>query len=52
MANALREAMDRGLIYWEPVTTRGHLAKAAMLARYTRLLDDATLLARNGGEHV
>lgn len=30
---ALRDAADNGLIYWEPITTRGHVQKAKMLER-------------------
>ncbi len=29
----LREARDKGLIYWEPNTERGYIAKAQMIAR-------------------
>lgn len=40
---ALRDAADNGLIYWEPQTDRGHVAKAQMLARIR------SLLAKHGG---
>jgi len=35
---ALRDARHNGLIYWEPNTTRGHVAKAEMLARIDTML--------------
>jgi sialic acid synthase SpsE len=38
---ALRDARENGLIYWEPNTTRGATAKAAMLARIDRVLNEA-----------
>lgn len=37
----LREARDRGLIYWEPTTTRGAVAKSDMLARIDEMLERA-----------
>jgi hypothetical protein len=34
----LRETLDKGLIYWEPQTARGAVAKADMKARIAALL--------------
>lgn len=36
----LHEVMEKGLIYWEPNTSRGHVSKAEMLARIRKLLED------------
>ncbi len=33
MSLLLREVLDKGLIYWEPITERGHIAKADMIKR-------------------
>lgn len=38
LTEALRDARDNGLIYWEPNTERGAVAKANMLAKIDRLL--------------
>ena len=38
---ALRDARDNGLIYWEPNTERGHATKARMLARIDAALAKA-----------
>lgn len=38
----LKDARDNGLIYWEPNTERGHVAKALMLARIDAALAKAT----------
>lgn len=38
LQEALIDAQDRGLIYWEPNTERGHVEKSLMLARIDRLL--------------
>lgn len=37
----LEEAREKGLIYWEPRTQRGHERKADMLARIDAFLDRA-----------
>lgn len=42
LEEALRDALNNGLIYWEPNTPRGHVAKAQMLKRIEDLL---------GGDH-
>jgi hypothetical protein len=39
LTEMLREVRAKGLIYWEPNTERGHLAKASMLARISALVD-------------
>lgn len=36
----LIEARDKGLIYWEPNTSRGHISKAEMLAKIQHVLQD------------
>lgn len=41
----LREVADKGLIYWEPNTERGHIAKADMLARIEAALAPSTSTA-------
>ena len=38
LEGALRDARANGLIYWEPRTERGHIAKARMLAEIDRVL--------------
>jgi hypothetical protein len=40
--STLRDARDNGLIYWEPNTVRGAVAKSAMLARIDRILTPTT----------
>lgn len=37
----LRDVVDHGLIYWEPTTSRGYIAKALMLARAERALAES-----------
>lgn len=39
---ALEEARHKGLIYWEPNTERGHVAKALMLARIDALIGETS----------
>lgn len=46
LATLLREARDSGLIYWEPNTARGHVAKADLLARIDAAI--AAPAAENG----
>lgn len=41
LLNLLIEARDKGLIYWEPNTSRGHERKADMLARMDRAIAKA-----------
>jgi hypothetical protein len=41
LTEMLREVRDEGLIYWEPNTERGHVAKADMIARISRLIGDS-----------
>ena len=36
----LIEVRDRGLVYWEPNTSRGHVSKAQMLADIDRVLEE------------
>jgi hypothetical protein len=38
---ALEESISKGLIYWEPNTTRGYESKAEMIARFERLIAKA-----------
>ena len=35
----LTEALEQGLIYWEPQTERGHIAKAGMQSRIRAALE-------------
>jgi hypothetical protein len=38
LREALRDVIDKGLIYWEPQTSRGATNKALMIARCEKLL--------------
>lgn len=35
----LTEILDNGLIYWDPTTARGHVAKAEMIRKINQHLD-------------
>lgn len=38
LAVVLEDTLNNGLIYWEPITNRGVINKAEMVARLQRLL--------------
>jgi hypothetical protein len=52
MASLLREAIDKGLIYWEPCTERGAAAKAEMIRRFEAAICNAVYKYETEGEAI